>query len=74
MNDQVFRNAIIQRIESQDYLAFASGKEEGRYLDFSFGRGSIPALDKSSLLIDHEAAKAYLECMGQAVQPAGRAK
>jgi hypothetical protein len=69
LNDNVFRNAIAQGVESADYFGFASGKEGDRYLGFSFGRGSIASLDESSLLIDREAAAAYAERIRQATQP-----
>lgn len=69
VNDNVFRNAINQGVESEDYFAFASGKEGDRYLGFTFGRSSITTLDESSLLIDREAAVAYAERIRQASQP-----
>ncbi|MBF2761574.1 MAG: ATP-binding protein [Ectothiorhodospiraceae bacterium AqS1] len=61
VNDTVFRNAINQGLESEDFFAFAAGKEDDRYLGFNFGRGTVPNLDESSLLIDREAAIAYRE-------------
>lgn len=61
VNDSVFRNAINQGVETEDFFGFASGKEGDRYLGFTFGRGSIATLDESSLLIDREAAVAYRE-------------
>jgi hypothetical protein len=61
VNDNVFRNAINQGVESEDYFAFASGKEDERYLGFTFGRSLIAPLDESSLFIDREAAVAYRE-------------
>jgi hypothetical protein len=69
VNDSVFRNAINQGVESEDFFAFASGKEGDRYLGFTFGRGSIATLDESSLLIDREAAVAYRERTQQPPQP-----
>ncbi len=69
VNDNVFRNAINQGVESEDFFAFASGKEGDRYLGFTFGRGSIATLDESSLLIDREAAVAYRERTQQPPQP-----
>ena len=69
VNDNVFRNAINQGIESEDFFAFASGKEDGQYLGFTFGHGSIATLDESSLLIDREAAVAYRERTQQPSQP-----
>ena len=69
VNDNVFRNAINQGVESEDFFAFASGKEGDRYLGFTFGRGSFANLDESSLLIDREAAVAYRERTQQPPQP-----
>ncbi|MDF1638872.1 ATP-binding protein [Alcanivorax jadensis] len=69
VNDSVFRNAINQGIETEDFFAFASGKEGDRYLGFTFGRGSIATLDESSLLIDREVAVAYRESTAQPPQP-----
>jgi hypothetical protein len=69
VNDHVFRNTINQGVESEDYFAFASGKEEDRYLGFTFGRGSIAPLDNSSLFIERGAAVAYRERTEQPVKP-----
>lgn len=69
VNDSVFRNAINQGIETEDFFAFASGKEGDRYLGFTFGRGSVATLDESSLLIDREVAVAYRESTAQPPQP-----
>ncbi len=69
VNDHVFRNAIKQGVESEDYFAFASGKEGDRYLGFTFGRGSGVTLDESSLLIDRGAAVAYRERTQQLPRP-----
>lgn len=69
VNDSVFRNAIVQGVESEDYFGFASGKEGDRYLGFSFGRGSIATLDESSLLIDRETARAYADRLREEAQP-----
>lgn len=59
VNDHVFHNAIALGVESKDYFAFAAGKDGDKYLGFSFGRGSIAALDGESLLIDRDAAVQY---------------
>jgi len=61
VNDQVFTNAINQGINSEDYFAYASGKEEDRYLGFTFGDGGMLFLDDASLLIDRDAAAEYRE-------------
>lgn len=65
VNDTVFRHAISQGVESEDYFAFASGKDGDRYLGFSFGRGAIATLDESSLLIERDVALAYAERLRQ---------
>lgn len=69
VNDSVFRNAINQGVETEDFFGFSSGKEGDRYLGFTFGRGSIATLDESSLLIDREASVAYRERTTQPPQP-----
>lgn len=69
VNDTVFRSAVNQGVESEDYFAFASGKEGDRYLGFTFGRSSISTSDESSLLIDREAALVYRETIQQKLQP-----
>lgn len=69
VNDQVFRSAIAQGVESQDYFGFASGKEGERYLGFSFGRSSLAALDETSILIEREAAAAYAQKLRDEQQP-----
>ncbi|WP_022949219.1 ATP-binding protein [Methylohalobius crimeensis] len=69
VNDHVFRDALSKGVESEDYFGFASGKEGDRYLGFSFGHSASVTLDESSLLIDREAAVAYVERIRQAAQP-----
>jgi len=67
VSDHVFQNAIALGVESRDYFGFAAGKDGDKYLGFSFGRGSIAALDGSSLLIDREAAEAYEQSLKASV-------
>ncbi|PTQ88238.1 ATP-binding protein [Agitococcus lubricus] len=69
VNDQVFRNAINHGVASQDYFAFASGKDGDRYLGLSFGHNAISSIDTSSLLIDREAALSYLERIRPVAKP-----
>jgi hypothetical protein len=69
LKDEVFRDVISQGVESEDYFGYASGKEGERYLGFSFGRGAISQLDESSLLIEHETAKAYAEHLRKENEP-----
>lgn len=68
INDQVFRSAISQGVETEDYFGYASGKERDLYLGFSFGRGTVAQLDESSLLIEREVAASYAEKQRQAQQ------
>lgn len=65
VNDQVFRNAIAEGVETEDFFGFAAGKEGDRYLGFSFGKNSLASLDESSLLIDRETAADYAEKLKQ---------
>ncbi|MBE0508133.1 MAG: ATP-binding protein [Marinospirillum sp.] len=62
-NDQVFRNALNQGVESTDYFGFATAKEEQqgqiRYLGFTFGSSHLGTLDEYALLIERETAAAY---------------
>lgn len=69
VNDQVFRNAIAEGVETEDFFGFAAGKEGDRYLGFSFGKNSLASLDESSLLIDRETAAAYAETLRAVQQP-----
>ncbi len=69
VNANVFRNAINQGVKSEDFFAFASGKEGDSYLGFTFGQDSFATLDESSLLINREAAVAYRERTQQPPQP-----
>ncbi|WP_394168913.1 ATP-binding protein [Saccharospirillum alexandrii] len=72
INDEVFRNAIRQGVETEDFFGFASGKEDGRYLGFSFGKSSIAPLDESSILIEREAAAKYAQKLRESDQPASQ--
>ncbi len=59
VDDAVFRNAITNGIEGEDFFGFAAGKEDERYLGFVFGDRGIGQLDQESLLIERETARAY---------------
>ena len=65
INDQVYRNAIGQGLDSEDFFGFASGKDGDAYLGFRFGNGGLPTLDDSCVLIDRDAAAAYRESIKQ---------
>jgi len=55
----VLKQTIAAGIETEDFFGYASGKEDGRYLGFIFGKSSSVTLDESTLLIDSEAALEY---------------
>lgn len=59
VNDSVFSATLTSGLESKDFYAYASGKDDERYLSFTFGRSAITPLDEYSLLIEHSAAQAY---------------
>jgi hypothetical protein len=59
VNDDVFKNALNAGLRSQDYFAFASGKQDDKYLGFVFGENASIILDESSLLIARDVALAY---------------
>ena len=69
VNDSVYKNAILQGVDTEDYFAFASGKEDDRYLGFVFGNNTIIILDEASLLIERESAKVYKESIKQPPEP-----
>ena len=61
VNDQVFKRAIGQGLDSKDFFGFASGKEGDSYLGFRFGDAGVPVLDESGVLIERSTAAEYLE-------------
>lgn len=69
INDQVYRNAIGQGLDSEDFFGFASGKDGDAYLGFRFGNGGIPTLDDACVLIDKDAAAEYREKTKPVPQP-----
>ena len=69
VNDQTYKNAINNGISSEDYFAYAAGKDGDKYLGFAFGRDTMINIDDASLLIDREAADAYREAIKPAPQP-----
>ncbi|HYW75804.1 MAG TPA: DUF499 domain-containing protein [Gammaproteobacteria bacterium] len=60
-DSNVFRRAVERGLDSEDFFAFADGKDEERYLGFRFGRGSHVELTEQSLLMEPAAARAYKE-------------
>jgi len=70
VNNQTYENAISAGITSEDFFAYAAGKDGDKYLGFAFGRDTMIHIDDASLLIDRDAAEAYREAMKPAPQPA----
>jgi uncharacterized protein len=60
-DDGVFQRAIAMGTDSRDFFGLAQGKEQQRYLGFTFGTRTSPILDKELMLIKPEAAKLFLE-------------
>lgn len=59
-DDTAFQHTMAVGAESRDFFGFAQGKEDGRYVGFSFGKRTSLFLDSSLLLIEPVAAAAYL--------------
>jgi hypothetical protein len=59
VNDLVLKQTIASGIETEDFFGYASGKEEDRYLGFTFGQTASVILDESSLIIDSDTASKY---------------
>ena len=59
--------------DSQDFFGFAQGKEDGRYVGFSFGQRTSLILDSALLLIEPVAATGVAEVQ-RAAEEAARPK
>ena len=60
-DDTVFQMTMAAGAESRDFFGFAQGKEEGRYVGFSYGKRTSLIMDSSLLLIEPVTAATYLE-------------
>jgi predicted AAA+ superfamily ATPase len=65
-DDTVFQRTLAAGAESRDFFGFAQGKEDGRYIGFTFGKRTSPILDTSLLLIEPVTAAAYLATEAEA--------
>lgn len=72
-DDTVFQHTLAAGAESRDFFGFAQGKEDGRYIGFTFGRRTSLFLDSSLLLIDPVTAAGYAEAQ-RAADEAARPK
>jgi predicted AAA+ superfamily ATPase len=72
-DDAVFQHTLAAGAESRDFFGFAQGKEDGRYVGFTFGRRTSLFLDSSLLLIEPVTAAGYAEAQ-RAAEDATRPK
>ena len=61
VNDQVYKGAIDQGLDSEDFFGYASGRNGDQYLGFRFGKSSMVVLDDASVLVEKNAAAEYRE-------------
>jgi len=62
-DDTVFQSTLAAGAESREFFGFAQGKEDGRYIGFSFGKRTSLIMDSSLLLIEPQAATACMEAL-----------
>ncbi len=72
-DDTVFQHTLAAGAESRDFFGFAQGKEDGRYVGFTFGKRTSLFLDSSLLLIEPVTAAGYAETQ-RAAEEAARPK
>lgn len=72
-DDTVFQQTMAAGAESRDFFGFAQGKEDGRYVGFSFGKRTLPFFDSSLLLIEPVTAAGVAEAQ-RAAEEAARLK
>ena len=72
-DDKAFQHTMAAGAESRDFFGFAQGKEDGRYVGFSFGKRTSLFLDSSLLLIEPVTAAGYAEAQ-RAAEDAARPK
>lgn len=60
-DDTVFQTTLGSGADSREFFGFAQGKEDGRYVGFSYGKRTSLIMDSSLLLIEPLAASAHLE-------------
>jgi uncharacterized protein len=70
-DDTAFQHTMTVGAESRDFFGFAQGKEDGRYVGFSFGKRTSLFLDSSLLLIEPVTAAGYAEAQRAADDAAG---
>ncbi|MBF0141790.1 MAG: ATP-binding protein [Magnetococcales bacterium] len=61
INNDVFKKAMAQGVETEDFFGYAVGKNGDHYLGFVFGRSGLTSLDEEALLIERKMAKGVQE-------------
>jgi len=69
-DDRVFQQTMGTGAESRDFFGFAQGKEDDRYVGFTFGKRTSLFLDSSLLLIEPVTAARYAEAQRAAEEAA----
>lgn len=69
-DDTVFQQTMGTGAESRDFFGFAQGKENGRYIGFTYGKRTSLFLDSSLLLIEPVTAAGYAEAQRAAEESA----
>jgi predicted AAA+ superfamily ATPase len=69
-DDSAFQQTIAAGAESKDFFGLAQGKEDGRYVGFSFGKRTSPFLDSSLLLVEPVTAAGIAEAQRASDEPA----
>lgn len=72
-DDTAFQQTLVAGAESRDFFGLAQGKEDGRYVGFTFGKRTSLFLDSSLLLIEPVTAAGYAETQ-RAAEEAARPK
>ncbi len=64
LKDQgVLAQTITKGIMSTEHFAHAAGKEQDKYIEFCFGKGTVIRLEAESLIIERSAAEAYAKAL-----------
>lgn len=69
-DDTVFQATLAAGSDSRDFFGFAQGKEDDRYLGFTYGKRTSPFFDSSLILIEAVTAAGYAEAQRAAEEAA----
>lgn len=72
-DDTAFQHTMAMGTESKDFFGFAQGKDDDRYIGFSFDQRTSLILDSDLLLIEPATAAGYAE-LQRAAEEAARSK